>query len=326
MRVLVFEFITGGGFVNEDLPASLLHEGRLMRDALLLDLAELDLCSVSVLLDERLFLDTEKIKPWLITAKMNVMDYLIRRDADYDGVWLIAPETDGILGRWTQFFEAQGKLLYGSSSAAIKCCENKLLTLKTLQQAGVACVPTQLFQGDFLAGSDKQILKANRSAGCDEVYVLTDSLPTLKPNSDYIIQPYIPGEALSLSCVCYQGEAWLVCCNKQQLDIVDNQFKLLACKVNAYPDKLGEYQHLCEQVAKAIPTLFGYVGIDFILTEQGELLVLEVNPRLTTSYVGIKQALGLNIAGWVMGLVDNDKPMFEAIKDGSDSVMIELAC
>ena len=41
MRVLVCEFVTGGGMRGELLPASLAREGAMMRDALLRDLAEL---------------------------------------------------------------------------------------------------------------------------------------------------------------------------------------------------------------------------------------------------------------------------------------------
>lgn len=54
-----------------------------------------------------------------------------------------------------------------------------------------------------------------------------------------------------------------------------------------------------------MPQLFGYAGIDFIQTEAGEDLVLEINPRLTTSYAGIKQALGVNVAELVLNLPNN---------------------
>jgi predicted ATP-grasp superfamily ATP-dependent carboligase len=36
---------------------------------------------------------------------------------------------------------------------------------------------------------------------------------------------------------------------------------------------------------------------------------MEVNPRLTTSYAGLRQALGCNPAALVLGLLDDSKPL-----------------
>ena len=40
--------------------------------------------------------------------------------------------------------------------------------------------------------------------------------------------------------------------------------------------------------------LRGYVGVDLILGQK-EVFVLEVNPRLTTSYVGLREVAGFNV-------------------------------
>jgi predicted ATP-grasp superfamily ATP-dependent carboligase len=57
-------------------------------------------------------------------------------------------------------------------------------------------------------------------------------------------------------------------------------------------------QKLLNKIAQAFPDLFGYVGIDLILSD--DCYVVEINPRLTSSYSGIKQALGINIAELVL--------------------------
>jgi predicted ATP-grasp superfamily ATP-dependent carboligase len=41
--------------------------------------------------------------------------------------------------------------------------------------------------------------------------------------------------------------------------------------------------------------LRGYVGVDLLLT-QNEALLIEINPRLTTSYIGVRQVIDLNLA------------------------------
>jgi predicted ATP-grasp superfamily ATP-dependent carboligase len=38
-----------------------------------------------------------------------------------------------------------------------------------------------------------------------------------------------------------------------------------------------------------IPGLAGYVGIDLLLPDGGDPLIVEINPRLTTSYVGYRR-------------------------------------
>jgi predicted ATP-grasp superfamily ATP-dependent carboligase len=45
-----------------------------------------------------------------------------------------------------------------------------------------------------------------------------------------------------------------------------------------------------KQITQAIPGLNGFVGIDFILSEYGPVLI-EINPRLTLSYIHLKQQL-----------------------------------
>jgi predicted ATP-grasp superfamily ATP-dependent carboligase len=48
-----------------------------------------------------------------------------------------------------------------------------------------------------------------------------------------------------------------------------------------------------------VPGLQGCFGIDFVQTAGGPV-VIEINPRLTSSYAGLKAALGINTARWVV--------------------------
>ena len=49
------------------------------------------------------------------------------------------------------------------------------------------------------------------------------------------------------------------------------------------------------RTCEAIPGLRGYVGVDLVLTKS-EAVVIEVNPRLTTAYLGVRSALAENVA------------------------------
>ena len=72
------------------------------------------------------------------------------------------------------------------------------------------------------------------------------------------------------------------------------------------PDVVGQeknFQERCESLALKVAALMneeiGYVGLDLILgkaTDGSEDVVIELNPRLTTSYVGLSQATSQNLA------------------------------
>ncbi len=331
MRLLVFEFITGGGFIKQALPQSLLQEGYLMRNALLDDLGIIADLELLVLQDERLALNDAALGIGMqyvqITQTVDLQTFLSARQSDYDAVWLIAPETDGILAQWCQFFSEQSKYLFTSAQQAVAICQDKLGTSKLLQQAGIASVPSRLY--DFTAMDEFAgwVIKVNDSVGCDQVFLIARGqdgarlLAQLAVAKTYIIQPFIKGRSLSLSCLFYQGNAYYICCNQQHTEIEQQQFVLTACKVNIQNNHAEKYQALCQAVAEAIPQLFGYVGIDFIETETGENLILEINPRLTTSYAGIKAALGVNIAELVLKLPEQ-VPLINKTRDQQVTVDI----
>ena len=54
-----------------------------------------------------------------------------------------------------------------------------------------------------------------------------------------------------------------------------------------------ELQDWAQQVVQALPGLRGLVGVDYIQTKDGPV-VLEINPRATTSYAGLRAAMVQN--------------------------------
>ena len=308
MRLLVFEFITGGGLLNEPLPECLCHEGHLMRAALLEDLRSLSL-SIIVLNDARISEPLLEGAVWSIKADDDLVHILQAKQEEYDAVWLITPETGGVLVEWQQFFLDLSKQVCLSSLSALKLCQDKLATLSHLTAVGLACVPSQEYK-QFKAISGEWVLKPKDSVGCEQTYYLATEahlesvLACLSTDTEYLLQPYIAGKVFSLSALFYQGTARFICCNQQQMQLDKQQFQLLACDVNVHTEQAASYQFLCTQIAQAIPELWGYIGIDFIETENGERLILEINPRLTSSYAGIKAATGINIAEQILALLD----------------------
>ncbi|HIF54690.1 MAG TPA: ATP-grasp domain-containing protein [Methylococcaceae bacterium] len=312
-RILVFEFITGGGFAQQELPPSLANEGMLMLEALVQELAELPSVQLTLLQDWRCgqLQLPENARVVVVTQNQSIHALLPELIAETDAVWPIAPETDGVLRDISQWVEEQSKVLLNSSAEAVALCSDKLWTIQHLQQHNVPVVNTVQLNEFEQGFQPPWVVKSKDGVGCLDSYFLASQQELrqlsnrLNSASDYLIQPYIEGDSLSLCCLFRAGEAWLLCCNRQQVVVQQGRFELTACDVNIVSTRQADYQQLIKKVANAIPGLWGYVGIDIMQTEGGEWSVLEINPRLTTSYVGTRPALGLNIAKLVVDMVEN---------------------
>lgn len=325
MKILVFEYITGGGFNKQELPEALAHEGRLMLQALLDNFRSCVDISVTVMLDERIngSIDTASFDAVLIRPEQNSHEVFADLIRYCDAVWPIAPEFDGILQALCHTVALSGKPLLTSPADAVALTGNKWLTYQHLKQQHIATVPTRLFTGVDQHRTGQWLVKPVDGAGCADSYIVTDLQDFERMQASpgrYIIQPHRPGKKTSLSCLFKQGRGWLLCANLQQFDIINQQYHLSAIIVNHQLD-LSLYQELVDNIAGALPELWGYVGIDLIETQE-ERLVLEINPRLTTSFVGIGAALGINVAAAVLQLLQGE-PALNAVRNRPITINVQ---
>jgi len=308
LKILVFEYITGGGLNKQALPDSLAQEGVLMLRALLSNLAEIENVKVVVMLDSRCFglINTTGMDVILIHDQQDCMAEFERAAAYCDAVWPIAPESAGILENLCRSIAAQGVLLLSSPAAAVAVTGNKLKTYQRLFQHAIATVPTRLLLDNEAPQQGEWVIKPIDGIGCEGCQVIssTTDYQQLPPAGNMLIQPHIAGLKTSLSCLFKNGRAWLLAVNLQHLDILNRHYQLQAITVN-YRAETDVYQALIVKLAQAFPELWGYVGIDLIETTE-QVLVLEINPRLTSAFAGIQAALGINVGELVLQLLNGD--------------------
>jgi predicted ATP-grasp superfamily ATP-dependent carboligase len=154
-------------------------------------------------------------------------------------------------------------------------------------------------------------VKPDDGAGCEDTRVVPEQsvarcLLAADPRR-LVAQPWIEGEPASLSLVCAGDRCLLLACNRQAVRISGDRVIVDRLCVNGLPDPGGRLAALAGNVVSAIPGFWGYIGIDLILAREGPV-VLEVNPRLTTSYCGLRGALGINVAAMVLGLAGMTGP------------------
>lgn len=313
------EFVTGGGLYRELLPTSLLREGTLMRDAVLQDLSQLKNVQVTMTCDVR------------VPAPLNVNYISIEPDQDVwsvwhntmqeaDMVWLIAPETDGVLERLTLMAESLGKSSLGCSSSAIRVAANKWDTYQLFKAFEIP-TPNTFRNASFPRGqSGPWVAKLIDGVACeDSKYFESEGalIAWMQDKQDsHIVQQYQLGTASSFSMLCYSGQAVVVSCNQQKIDIQNGQFKYGGSVVNGLLEHRDAFQVLATKIVSALPGLAGFVGVDLIIYQDRDAwhyAVLEINPRLTTSYVGLHQACGLNPAELLLDMFYNGRLHIPAI-------------
>lgn len=312
MRIFVYEHITGGGLLDQALPASLAQEGDAMLHALLRDLGDIPGVEVITTRDQRLPALDFPLSVYTPRSAAETERILEHCMDIADAVWPIAPESGGTLERIHRGAFTRGRKLLGSHPDAVRLAASKRTTSRHLTQAGIAAVPTSTADAELHDTGGGWVVKPDDGAGCSDTRLFHNLLAArqwLKANpGNHVLQPFIPGSALSLCVLCREGTAHLLSCNKQRVVVRAGQFHFLGSVVNALTDEDGVFAELASRVAAAIPGLWGYVGID--LVQSGfQRLVMDVNPRLTTSYVGLRHALGCNPAALVLDLLDDSKPL-----------------
>jgi predicted ATP-grasp superfamily ATP-dependent carboligase len=115
---------------------------------------------------------------------------------------------------------------------------------------------------------------------------------------EMIVQPHVPGLAASVAFLTGPGQRVALPATEQVLSD-DWRFHYQGGRLPLPADLNSRAQQLAERAVAAVEGLCGYVGVDLVLGEAAdgsEDRVIEINPRLTTSYVGLRALARFNLA------------------------------
>jgi predicted ATP-grasp superfamily ATP-dependent carboligase len=126
------------------------------------------------------------------------------------------------------------------------------------------------------------------------------------------MQAYVRGQAASVS---------LVADGRRAVPLAVNAQRVAAAAGFSYRGGATPFDHpLAEAAAAAaaqacagIPGLRGYVGVDLVLTRSAPV-VIEVNPRLTMSYLGLRAVLDENVAALALAACGGTLPTPPVLK------------
>ncbi len=230
--------------------------------------------------------------------------------ADYTLV--IAPECDGELLRRCQMVEKSGGRLLGPNSDAVALTGDKWLTYKHLCQCRVPTPPTRTIGAlpDEALGFPR-VIKPRDGAGSQDTWLIHDHATwqriTPEINSG-LVQPFVTGLAASVSFLV--GPKFVTALPPaEQMLSSDGCFHYQGGRL-PLPEPLDQRATmLAQQAIDAVPGLRGYVGVDLVLGDtSAEDRVIEINPRLTTSYVGLRALCVDNLAKAMLDVVEDRSP------------------
>ena len=227
-----------------------------------------------------------------------------RLASDADAVLLIAPEFEGILLDRVRQAVAVGAQLISPGEALVREASDKLVMARRLDREGVPVPCTALLESQENWPEDitfPAVIKPVDGAGSQDIFEVQDldqvnGLPAWSGNM--IAQDRMAGIPASVAILCGPGIQVPLPPAEQRLSD-DGRFGYLGGRVPIGEALADRAQRLASRALTALPGSVGYVGIDLVLGADptgGEDFVIEVNPRLTTSYVGLRRLCQDNLA------------------------------
>lgn len=226
-----------------------------------------------------------------------------------DGTLAIAPEFDGILERLCGATREAGGRWLGCSAESIRLAADKLALAEWWRGRGVPTPQTALLRSNascrfpavlkprFGAGSQATL----RIDGAERWDAAVRTFLAEAGDDEGLVQDYAPGMPASVAFLCGPGGSAAMLPTEQRLS-ADGRFRYLGGRVPLPPPLSERAIALATRAIEGIAGLNGWVGVDLVLGENSDDdRAVEINPRLTTSYIGLRRLVRGSLAdAWLM--------------------------
>lgn len=287
LRVFVLE-LASSGFFGDQIGPSFRAEGRAMLDAALADLSRIPGVSVETILDDR-----ERLRQ---AFRLPV-----------DAVLTIAPEFGDLLRRFHEFLCRPWMRSLNCDSAALSLCADKWWFAQHLKAHGISTIPTWKIALTQTPREFPCVVKPRDGAGSwlvrrldarrDWPQVVAEF--TAAGYDEALCQPLIVGHACSIAALVRPDAPPLILPIAEQRLSADGQFQYLGGAIPARlpTDCAAKVVQAFRRVLGSVEGLNGYVSCDVIVPDRHPLrpVIVELNPRLTTSYIGYRQLCAQNL-------------------------------
>jgi predicted ATP-grasp superfamily ATP-dependent carboligase len=299
MKLLLYEWCCSGGLSGAEASADLagiIAEGRAMLEALAADASRDQSLDVTVLVDNAQQLALPDAARVQSVPAGGEIDVLVAAAREADWTVIVAPETDGILRARIASVRAGGGRVLAPADAFLTIASDKQATVNALAAAGVP-VPA----GRALAASEAMpdgfhmpaVRKLRDGVGCDGFALIASSCDAGPVPMPTRLEAFAAGTPVGVSCICGPGEIETLPAMRQRFTAA-GPLRYLGSEPLDSHAAADRATRLARRAVAAVAHAaggsepVGWVGVDMILgvRDDGRAdRVLEVNPRLTTSFV-----------------------------------------
>jgi predicted ATP-grasp superfamily ATP-dependent carboligase len=165
------------------------------------------------------------------------------------------------------------------------------------------------------------VVKPRYGAGSQETYLLTDHpiaavrVPGDSPFGEPLVQRFIPGRPASVAFLIGPRQTVALAPAWQDLSD-DDRFHYRGGSIPIPPDLAARAERVARRAVAAVPGLGGSVSVDVVLGD-AEDVVIEINSRLTTSYVGLRALAADNLMGLLLRLTRGEPGASNPVRDAS---------
>jgi len=211
----------------------------------------------------------------------NGLDEALRHRSD--AALVMAPERGGELERITLRLKRRGIAVLGAHEGAIRASANKWLTYLALEGK----VPQPRTWRKLTKAKGQILVKPVDGVGCQGIRPFT---PNIK-GKGMIFQEFVKGVHASSCLLMQDGEGAALSVNRQDIK-TQGGFEYVGGEI-PFRHKLTEKcAEIALRAAKALQ-LRGYCGVDLVVGDSPYFV--ELNPRVTTSFIALAQVLQANL-------------------------------
>ena len=298
MDILIYEHFLGENFSEQPSPL-ILNEAKLIIDIIIKDLSlEFSDSKISLLLNKKNRNLIHSNNYIYRNYEDDVITDISKKIKENDKVLILAPEENLILFNLIKSLEDKNIGHFNTNSNFIYSSTNKFELNIKLKNSEKYQIKT--YKDYSKVYMDKEIVaKPNDGVGAQNLFIFKNKFDLEKNkhrlNDFHIYQEYIKGKIIGINIVIIKNKIIILSINEQiYKNSSSNEIYLSKIHIGKYNCLFEDFKVFVESILSNLNNFFGFIGIDAILTQDNKIVFLEINPRLTTSYIGLRESIGIN--------------------------------
>ncbi|MFN7877807.1 MAG: ATP-grasp domain-containing protein [Pirellula sp.] len=280
-------------------------------------------------------------------AALSLEDNWSNAALNADRVVVIAPEIDGVLVNMITYLRSKKYVVVAPSLYFLRVASDKRLTYQTLGehiQQPKTWLATETDEINNMVEPPELgfVLKPRDGCGgggCKRIEngeQLNETIFSLDNPEHWIVQQWCDGKHCSVAMLVDEyGTCRVLGATEQLLGFDETGIQYLGARGPLAKHDVEGIENWCQQVLALIPGALGWIGIDYVDTKYSSIpchetapvdvgrsemycsnrTLIEINPRLTTSYLLYRQVYGPKLVEGLIGLGVDGETMRGAESD-----------